>query len=502
MPKPRRGFRRIFAHAFAPALAVILLLDELARFLRTQNPWNCFMMTSDENYFAQVFINAANGMGFRRAEGVEAFHPYTTIGPPTGWVGELIHAVTGAPWAHAFRLGVHALFYTLLIWIGWMAYKRERKLASAVVALAIFSWIYVGFPQAGYTAYGILGETSGLLSTAFALQAFSKRKLALAAVFGVFAFFCKPSYVFLPPALLIAEAVIRPRQSWRFAAYLAVATLCCLGWIAFQRGEGILQYALMYVSESSKLAVDRYPKTIFQIYLGLSWKTWIFTVLMILYIVRAWIRAFRNRAELDQPDVQFRLAATAFTALGLLLYIVKASNPLPKHWLVVWSPTMLAFALDYAQPLGRWLERQVNPRSLGAALTAAIVVWISNVPITSSSQYRKKGPQECVFKEQEHINTFFKQSLEKGEIRRDEIQTVVESIEGIFLYELGFIPAESYAWDGLGLHSESGIIWGAGKRSGPNAYPPLSALKGRECVVHWQGPTYLVWKCSALPQKK
>lgn len=488
--------KRIFYTAIAPALAVILLLDELARFLRTQNPWNCFMMTSDENYFAQVFVNAANGTGFSSVAGGQPFHPYTTIGPPTGWVGELIHALTGAPLVYALRLAVHALFYVLLIWIAWSAYKRERKLASAVVALAIFPWIYVGFPHAGYTAYGILGETAGLLFAAFALQAFSNRKLAWAAALGVFAFFCKPSYIFLPPALLISQVVIRPRHSWRLAAYLAVATLCCLGWIAFQRGEGILQYALMYLSESSKIAVHRDTKTVLQLYQGLGWKTWVFTLLMLLYVGRAWVRAFRNRADLDQSAVQFRLAATGFTMLGLLLYIVKTSNPLSKHWLVVWSPTMLAFALEYAQPLGRWLERHMNPRSLGAAFTAAIVVWVSNVPITLSAQYRKRGPQECVFKEQEHINAFFKKGLETGEIHRDEIRAVVEPVEGVFLYELGFVAVESHTWEGIDLNSKSGVIWGVGKRSGPNAYPPRSALKDLECVVPWQGPTYLVWKCS------
>jgi hypothetical protein len=496
MPRSRSPLKRIFAHALAPALAVILLLDELARFLRTQNPWNCFMMTSDENYFAQVFINAANGMGFRRAEGLEAFHPWTTIGPPTGWVGALVHDIAGVPWAYAFRLGVHAIFYALLVWIGWAAYRRERKLASAIFALTIFSWSYVGFPEAGYTAYGIMGEASALLSTAFALQAFSTRRMAWAAAFGVFAFFCKPSYVFLPPALLIAEVAIRPRDAWRFAAYLGVATLACLAWIAFQRNETILQYAMMYARESSRLAVDRYPKTILEIYAGLSWKTWGFTLLMLLYIGKTWVFAFSKRSELKQVETRFRLAATAFTALGLLLYVVKMSNPLPKHWLVVWSPTMLAFALDSAQPLGRWLERHLNPRSLGAALTAALVVWVSNVPLTLSAQFKRKGPQECVFKEQQHINSFFKEGLEKGEIRRDEFQTVVESIEGIFLYELGFIPRESYTWENLDLSSASGKVWGVGKRSGPNAYPPRTVLRGRECTTEWQGPTYLIWKCS------
>jgi hypothetical protein len=496
MPRSRSSLRRIFAHAIAPAIAVILLLDELARFLRTQNPWNCFMMTLDENYFAQVFINAANGMGFRRASVFEAFHPYTTIGPPTGWLGELIHGWGGVPWAHAFRLGVHALFYALILWIGWAAYRRERKVASILFAWMIFSWVYVGFPQAGYAAYGIMGETAGLLSTVFALQAFSRRRLLFAAAFAVFAFFSKPSYVFLAPALLIAEFTIRPRQSWRLGGYLAVATLICLGWIAFQRGEGILQYALMYLSEGSKLAVDRYPKTVLEIYSELSWKTWIFTFLMLLYIAKAWIRAFRNREELQDAAVRFRLAATAFTALGLLLYIVRTSNPLPKHWLVVWSPTMVAFALEYAQPLGRWLERQLSSRSLAAAMTAAIVVWVSNVPITQSAQYRKKSPQECVFKEHEYINAFFREGLRKGEIHRDEIQSVVESIEGIFLYELGFIPAESYSWTGSGFSSASGTVWGVGKRTGPNAYPPQDVLNDRECSVPWQGPTYLIWKCS------
>ena len=498
MPRAKSaGWKRVFWHALAPALAVIIMLDELARFLRTQNPWNCFMMTLDENYFAQVFINAANGLGFRRAANMEAYSPYTTAGPFTGWLGDIIHAWTGTPWAYAFRLGVHALFYTLILWIGWAAYRRERKIASVLFAWMIFSWCYAGFPQAGYTAYGILGEAAGLLFAALSLQAFSSRKLAWAAALGVFAFFSKPSYVFLPPALMIAEVVIRPRSSWRLMGYLAAMTLLCLSWIAYQRGETVLQYAGMYLSESSKLAVDRYPRTILETYRDLGWKTWAFTFLMLLYIGKTWIRAFRAREELGESAARFRLAATAFTALGLSLYIVRASNPLPKHWLVVWSPTMLAFALDYAQPLGRWLERHLNPRSLGAAMTAGMIVWVSNVPVTLSMQYKKKSPQECVFKEQEYINTFFRDGLEKGEIQRDEVKVVVDSIEGLFLYNVGYIPWEAYRWGGIELDSKSGRIWGVGKRSGPNAYPPEAVLRGQNCSVHWEGPTYLIWKCAA-----
>ncbi len=455
------------------------------------------MLTLDESYFAQVFINAANGMGFRRAAVFEAFHPYTTSGPPTGWIGELIHAWTGTSWAYAFRLGVHALFYALLLWVGWVAYRRERKITSALCALALFSWAYTSFPQSGYTAYGILGEAAGLLSTAFALHAFSTGRIAWAAGLSVFAFFAKPSFVLLAPALLLAECVIRPKRAWRFAVYLALATLICIGWIAYQRGEGLLQYALMYAKQSSGLAVNRYPKTIFEVYQDLGWKTWTFTLLMLAYVVTTWVRVFWKRPNLESATARFRLAATAFTGMGLLLYVFRTSNPLPKHWLVFWSPTMLAFAIEYAQPLGRWLERHVNPRSLGAALTAAVIVWVSNVPITFSAQYRKKGPQECVFKEQEHINAFFKGAIDRGEIQRDEVVAAVESIEGVFFYELGFTPAEIYDWKTLAeMRPTSGKLWGAGKRAGPMAYPPAEALKGRECSVPWQGPTYLIWTCS------
>lgn len=463
-----------FKRSLAIAALIIVLLSPTGRLLRTQQPFQCFQTTYDENVFLQAIHNWKEGKGFRQNEDLLPFDAKITIGPYIAWGTVKIQNVTRFDLPQSARLFTYIHFILLLLLVGSIARRTSGRASDGLVAVSFLGWAVTQIPSASYMTYGVLGEIPALLVFLFAASRLERAKVAGvtgAAFLGVLSATTKPTLLFGLASLPLAYRK-------KFVSLLAWITLFSLGWlyyVARTRNQTLWVYLQEMYAVSKSISTHGGSGGLFSLY-GTDGSPWanlkFYTVCITIYCA-----FFSHKSRIPAR------AMAVFFLIGLSYYLLLGIKPLDKHWAVFMLAGSISVSLWVGRFFGRILAFLIQDRSLGVASVAIMATWLLNVIPIQKRHFQFSGDKECAVKEQRAIGKMLKEGIALSP--NTPVLSVMEGGAAKFVYELEKNPVESRELPNP-LPSSPYYLYGD---HGTLKTPPSS------CKEVFKGSMYGLWSC-------
>lgn len=444
--------KRAFALALLAAGVAVLLLSPLGQVLRTQQPFSCFGLTFDENFYLHSIHHHA-ATGELRADWMsKSFEPILTIGPPIAWGAELVHATIGRAlrldWPQSARLFTQITFLLLLIVLSRRVALRSRR----GIGVLLFLWIAVTWlrenPLGGYLVYGVLGEMPATLLTWLGFLSLRRKRNALfSGPLLVLAVLAKPSFLPALPAGVLAALSQGFEKGKRAMISILVSSSLAIAWVLRSRGEQFSEYWKVFSGQASSVSPVGGAAETFHYFSGYSWLILSYLIFVLVVGLQAVIVRRRRRA-LDATD----RAALFLFAIGVLYYFVFFRLPQPKHVFVLFQTGALWGAMEFsiflARKFGPKLDRLLPEQPLRAAFAAVVLVWVLHIPSMNLRIFREAQVEVCPVKQQRELDRRFT-ALYRSGTSKSEFAELTSPSSSHFLYELGFSPQSARAWSEL-----------------------------------------------------
>ena len=485
--------------ALIAAVVVILSLAPLAQTLRTQQPWNCFQRTVDESVFMQAIYSWHQGTGFQIPSQGKPFEPNITVGIPMAWGTALVQRISHMDWGQAARLWVYLNTALLLLLIIAAVYRRTRSLAAGMFSIAALGICLGHLPAAGYILYGVLGEIPAMVFGFLALLALDRRRPAVAGILAVVAFACKPTFLFLLPAVCIASLLIYGRRA-------AIKTLLVSGaglllfWsrIASARGESLLEYLRIFRAISSAISLPNQQQSILNYFKFAGEVTTTIVALILILGFSGLILHFEGKSRKSSkargkisdefsalPVITAGEAgAWFFLTIAILFYLVKGASPVPKQFTVFYIPAAIFLCMRLGAAASRLMARLNLEDSVSLAFVAATLTWVLMVPGFLRREFARSPMDTCPVKEQDYIGDYFVELSKTGNLKQTDVAEVAELSHTYFLYKLPWPITQAGKWSEMGTRPK----YVAGDIKTILPAPP-------ECPVLWKGSMMALVNC-------
>ena len=489
----------LLKRAFMLPLLLVAVLSPLAQFLRTQQPWTCFMLTLDESYFVQATRNWTLGNGFKLNGELKPFDPGLSVGLPFAWGLRIFHKLSHLDWPLAGRFFVHSCFYLFLTSIVFMTWKRSRSFLAALVALALYGFAISHVPFGGYIAFGILGEIPGALFGLAALLALDRKRPVWAGALASVAFITKPTYLFLIPAVCVVSIIYFGKRGLLTWITSGSALLAQILFLAHARSETVTEYlkAFMHFAQSDSLMNDT---QVLLDYFRIAGPTVAVLTFVIFFvgIVGLILTVSKKHSVLSHALGFDRFSYSAsemgswlFLVIAILFYLVTQRKPLEKHWLVFYNLAIALFSvrvgIAVAPLVDALSDRVLITEQTSIAVTLGVLLtWLINVPLLNRKNFYNTPVDQCTYKEQRYLDGRLSEMKAKGQITPENLLLVIDLPHYLFLYELGFNPSYKLGWP---EDPKTLPRWVVGSL-------PMTLPAPPQCVSEWKGSGLALFQCS------
>lgn len=463
---------------FVIALLMALLLPA-GEIIRHQNPWSCFNFTFDESFFAQAANNWVEGNGYRMYDG-KPFDPLITSGIVLAWGARFFQIFTQGDLLYSGRIFIYACFLLLLCLIAFASYRREKNWLAIPLSLGIFAYGLSKIPQAGYFAFGFLGEAPALVAAALAFRFLDRRKYFRAGVASMAVFLIKPTYIFFPIAAGLVTFLRSPREvAYSILGMLGIGSLHTY-MVLLARKESLAEYLGYLFTVSNQIARNNSSSAGFLDYYRDSGP--VPAALSIAILALGAFQLLRFRKNLWNAQ----LAAFFPLVIGILFYVIIEKKPVTKQWSAILALSLVGFAIHWGSVIASKFAGWIPREQLRAVTLSVIATFVFAVGQNAHHHYKRIPENSCPSKEQSSINREIRKLVDAGEVRKDNIGQLIENEPySNFLYRIGWNVPYLSSWSKLKgppprwITGESRLLFPA----------PAG------CTAHWSGGTFSIVRC-------